>query len=582
MRKALLLIAASFLCLQVSAQDTRRVHNGKAPARTAVHKQHTVTGALRNPFQVNNPTPAAVIFSEDFSGGSIPGTWQNIDNTPPGGTWAWSNTGPMNGDPGMDPAFSSAANGFVMFDSDGYGNDAVGENADLVTPSINCSANPTVFLSFNSYFIQYLVSAGSVLVSNDGGVNWNPVYMIDSNTVNPEFVVLDISTYAANQADVMVKWNYTGDYDYYWMLDDITVYEPAAADAGISGALAPASGCSLSSTEGVTVTIRNFGGADISGFPVTLVVDNGTPVTETVAATIAPNTTYDYTFTATADLSTTGTHNISIYTDLAADADHANDTISGTVENMATTSLATPYVMDFEPGEDLSTWGVLDNDGDATTWAIINTFPQSGTQCLRKAGSAVLDDDWVWTNCFDMAAGTNYSLNYWYRQFDLIAPCSLEVKLATAQTIAASTQLIATEVIDTNYHNSINTFQVPSNGTYYVAFHAFLPAGSPTAGSSSLRIDNIALSVVTGLNEQNNKGGVSIYPNPTSGLMTLNVKNFNNATVRVFNAIGKEIKHESLNSAYRALDLSDFANGIYIVKVEGEGFSYSEKVTLNK
>ncbi|MBL7749530.1 MAG: T9SS type A sorting domain-containing protein, partial [Chitinophagaceae bacterium] len=168
----------------------------------------------------------------------------------------------------------------------------------------------------------------------------------------------------------------------------------------------------------------------------------------------------------------------------------------------------------------------------------------------------------------------------WYRQFDLQAPCSLEVKLATAQDVASSTQLIATEVIDSIYHNSVNTFTVGTNGIYYVAFHAFLPNTAPIQGSSSLRVDFINLSVATGINENTNPGGVSVFPNPSSGLLNLRVMKFENANIRVFDILGQEIHNSRMSDINTQIDLSNFAKGLYVVKVEGNGFNYSEKVTI--
>jgi hypothetical protein len=236
--------------------------------------------------------------------------------------------------------------------------------------------------------------------------------------------------------------------------------------------------------------------------------------------------------------------------------------------------------MDFEPGEDLSTWAVADANGDGTSWALANTLAFSGTQCIRKAGSGDYDDDWVWTGCFDLQAGTNYTLDYWYRQFELQAPCSLEVLVGTAQNVASTTQLIATEVIDSIYNNSVNNFTVATSGSYHIAFHAFLPVTAPTQGSSSLRVDLVTLSVATSLNENANPGGVSVFPNPTSGIFNLRVMKFENANIRVFDALGKEIFNTRMSDIQTAIDLSNQAKGMYFVQVDGSGFNYTQKVTV--
>jgi len=58
---------------------------------------------------------------------------------------------------------------------------------------------------------------------------------------------------------------------------------------------------------------------------------------------------------------------------------------------------------------------------------------------------------------------------------------------------------------------------------------------------------------------------VSIYPNPSSGIVTLT--NVEGATIEVINLMGQIIK--TVNSSYEVnnIDLSEFANGTYFVKV---------------
>jgi hypothetical protein len=133
---------------------------------------------------------------------------------------------------------------------------------------------------------------------------------------------------------------------------------------------------------------------------------------------------------------------------------------------------------------------------------------------------------------------------------------------------------------DTTYQNATPTFTVPANGVYYLGFHAYVPAG--LGGSSSIRIDNITLSAVVGVNETKNVGGVSIYPNPSNGLVNLTVAKYNNANVQVVNSVGKVVFNENISSAENKIDLTKFTNGLYIVTVTSPEFTYTEKITLNK
>lgn len=554
----------------------------------SVGKNHIIPNSTSK--KGNSPKTLSTIWSDDFSN---PNNWDISNQIGNSDDWVIG-TGVPSGSFAIPGILSTtAANGFALFDSDVLcSGDQI---ADLSTAnSINCSSNSIVYLTFEQYYRRYDDST-IVFVSNDN-INWTafPVNTSVQNNefcpggtanVNPDVVNINISSVAANQSTVWIRFEFYSPSTfvgpagapgcaYSWMIDDVSVYEPAAVDAGVT-ASSLVSGCSLSSTTPVTITIKNFGGSSISNIPVSFSVNGGAAVNEVAPGPIAPNSTYDYTFTATANLSTGASSTVVCSSAISGDANTANDSYSVTVDNFTPVNLSTAYVMDFEPADDLSAWAIYDGNGDGVTWAPVSTLVYSGTQAIRKAGSGSADDDWMWSGCFNMSAGTTYQLDYWYRQFELTAPCDLEVFLATSQDPATSTQAIASEVQDTVYHLSTNTFTVPSNGDYYIAWHAF-----SGAGSSSIRVDLVTVSVATGINETANVGGVKVFPNPAENLIAVQVKKYDNATVRIFDVTGNEIYNAQLNEMNTTVDVSNYAAGLYLVKVEGKDFSYSEKLTV--
>ena len=180
---------------------------------------------------------AQTFFSEDFSSG-IPGGWVNIDNSGNGIVWKVTTTGAFNQsvpvDAQLNPNGTSATNGYLILDSDSAGS-GISENTDLITTAINCTGHSSVRIAFNEYFAQYGSSTGTVYVSNDA-VTWTAVHQAetgllqDQGTPNPNPVDIDISATAANQATVYIRFTYTGMFDYWWMIDDVKLYEPSAID----------------------------------------------------------------------------------------------------------------------------------------------------------------------------------------------------------------------------------------------------------------------------------------------------------------------------------------------------------------
>lgn len=77
------------------------------------------------------------------------------------------------------------------------------------------------------------------------------------------------------------------------------------------------------------------------------------------------------------------------------------------------------------------------------------------------------------------------------------------------------------------------------------------------------------------------KNSITIFPNPTSGFVTIqNKSNDNLKNVEVYNAAGQLIKNFNLNNGFNkaSLDMSQLANGTYILKVKSETENNTVKV----
>jgi len=208
---------------------------------------------------------------------AIPATWQNIDNAS-GGLWEWE----------------SGAGAVAIFNSDGYGNDSQAEDADLITNTIDCSTAATVHLSFKSGFRQYTASVGRLMVSNDDGATWSaPVFQVSASGI--EDVFIDISALAANSATVKLKFNYVGDYDYWWWIDNVTVYTADAKDINLMSIDNSQYGENNNAIN-LTGTLQNQGSETITSFDLEYAVDGGTPVSANITGVNIPfGGSYTYT-----------------------------------------------------------------------------------------------------------------------------------------------------------------------------------------------------------------------------------------------------------------------------------------------
>jgi hypothetical protein len=435
-------------------------------------------------------------------------------------------------------------------------------------------------------------------VSNDA-VTWTK-YVINENLVNnqfcasnPEVINIDVTSVAANQATVWIRFEFyspsslgaSAGCAYSWMIDDVSLSEPSAVDAMVSSVNNTVLvGCTRSNSEVVSASIVNFGTAALTSFDVNYVLNGGTPVTETVSASINPGDTLVYAFATTADMSTPGVYTLQVYSTAAGDGDLTNDTASTLLNSPATINLATPYTMGFETGEDLNAWNFQDIDGDGTLFDLSNTYVHGGLLCLRKPGSGVVDDNWAITPCIDLATGTNYTLSYYWKNFDLIAPCNLETKIGTIQDGPSMTSSLFIHPLpaDTTYQHAMYNFTVPASGTYYIGFHFY--DGSGTGGTSSLRLDDISISIATGIEENNLEQGLSIYPNPGNGLLNLENKSkiSGEVTISVFNAVGQQVYFRKQNGLTKQqIDLTGHSNGVYSVQITSGSTVVNRSVVIS-
>jgi trimeric autotransporter adhesin len=90
--------------------------------------------------------------------------------------------------------------------------------------------------------------------------------------------------------------------------------------------------------------------------------------------------------------------------------------------------------------------------------------------------------------------------------------------------------------------------------------------------------------VTVGINQiSQNNADLNIYPNPNSGIVNVQINNnTENASYKVYNVIGKEVKAGNLTYLSNKVDLSEFDNGMYTIIVSSKEGVSSSKISLQK
>lgn len=142
---------------------------------------------------------------------------------------------------------------------------------------------------------------------------------------------------------VIVDGNIDDGYTY----DDITI-TLTTDDVSMLQLVTPATTnvCALTSSEEITVQVKNYSTSTLNNVPVSYQVDNGTIVTENIP-TIAAGQVLNYPFAQKADLSTYKQYTLTTWVNYATDSYRTNDTLAAAFQ---TTPLITsfPYLESFE------------------------------------------------------------------------------------------------------------------------------------------------------------------------------------------------------------------------------------------
>lgn len=90
----------------------------------------------------------------------------------------------------------------------------------------------------------------------------------------------------------------------------------------------------------------------------------------------------------------------------------------------------------------------------------------------------------------------------------------------------------------------------------------------------------------TGVSEVADNWMVAIYPNPSNGQFTFEIKSKSNQLVQmhIFNAFGSKVYREdnlSVNgSITKTLNLNDAPEGIYYLNLQGDGVNIIKKIVI--
>jgi uncharacterized delta-60 repeat protein len=87
----------------------------------------------------------------------------------------------------------------------------------------------------------------------------------------------------------------------------------------------------------------------------------------------------------------------------------------------------------------------------------------------------------------------------------------------------------------------------------------------------------------SGINENSNKNGINIYPNPTEDMVSLNFKGYSgDIKITVNNALGEEMFSENMvavsDNFVKQIDIENLPKGIYYIQIVNNGLATAKKI----
>lgn len=116
--------------------------------------------------------------------------------------------------------------------------------------------------------------------------------------------------------------------------------------------------------------------------------------------------------------------------------------------------------------------------------------------------------------------------------------------------------------------NSVNPeIEFYTSGSYSVSLIAETSGGTDTETVSNC----ISVAGTAGINEESAAATFSVYPNPSNGIININLNGAVNQTqISIYNSVGAAVYQVNPSSELVQIDLSAFSAGMYFVEVRSD------------
>ena len=574
--------------------------------------------------------------SQSVSGADRVTLWSDDFSNP--ANWIIAHSGDFNADfeigtglestgPYATPAILSttAGNGYAMYNSDGYGNQAgvAYEQPHITTANpINLADNPNVVLEFETQYRRFNNEQTYLIVSTDGtfpeltdptadisalpGVIkvWEEGELTQGvSPGNPTVRSFNISEIAGNAPQVWVRLQFTGIWGYAWYIDDIKIYEQFQHDAKIFNAYVSSTGTGeeygrilqsqMPSEMNVGCTVNNLGYEAMSN--VTVAIDyNGSISTYSQAELLPGDTMFVDDYIAVTNALGQYNVNYSVTSD-NSDGDANNDTDVRYYEVSETEYTLDAIGLHPTGTASLGSYGTNSYADNADEFMMFTYFPISQTEtfnCVKiqlangsVAGAEVIvavhDTLSILSDVLDSPLGGSDSyiisqtdIDNGFAAVPLTDPLTLDPEAYYVSVACYSSE----NAYDVRVLDDLTVPQ-PNNASFI-----FLPADGGVYGNGNAFAIRLSTEICIDVNEvagAQELQGITVYPNPVGGgIINIAAKQRENYTVEIFDAAGKMVESKNFQMT-SAIDVEHLAKGVYTLRVRTADAASTQLVTIH-
>lgn len=494
--------------------------------------------------------PETLPFFEDFNASNnLPNGWQIVDLQGNGQVWQFGT---------HSAGLAGTSGNYAYLNSDAYG-DGNSQHTDLITPLFDLSGYSNITLTFKHFFRQYQTSSATLYYSVNGGSSWVQIMQWSNSTTNPA-AFNEVIHAVAGQQQVRFKWTYSGSWDYYWDIDDVSI---TGNPAGSLPSIATASVSSITQNSAQS-------GGNVSGDGGSAVSARGVVWNTTGTPSLGSNLGFTSNGTGTGQYSSmlTGLSSGTTYF-VRAYATNASGTAYGNQLSFTTTSggalLRLPFTENFNNAASLPNgWEIVDHEGNGQVW-------EFGTHTEGLAGFAgyyayidsdaygegnMQDADLI-TPAFDLSDQINVTLRFkhFFRQY--------ENSLATLYySIDGGSNWVQIQqwTNSTTNPESFNRMITPVSNKPNVRFKWNYKGNWDYYWD----IDDVSLTGIVSLSE-NITSQQRVYPNPFNDLLAVE-SDEPISEIRICSLDGRVLLNELINDQKQfTLEASLLPAGVYVL-----------------